>query len=155
VLGYACLPSAFAADIASYDSAMLFADADAALEWCEARLIQEEPATEAVEIPLPFAAMDLVAGFDESEVEMLQLIAREARYDPGAIIVREGDPADAVYMLAAGLVTVRLGLSDGVRSKRLSTITPGLAFGELSLFDGGRRSADVVADEPSVCYVLP
>ncbi len=154
-LGFACLPSAFAADIASYDSAMLFADADAALEWCEARLILEDPAPEAVEIPLPFAAMDLVAGFDESEVELLQLIAREARYEPGDVIVREGDPGDAVDMLAAGLVTVRLGLSDGVRSKRLSTITPGLAFGELSLFDGGTRSADVVADEPSVCYVLP
>ena len=37
----------------------------------------------------------------------------------------------------------------------MSTIAPGVAFGELALFDGGTRSADVVADEPSVCYVLP
>ena len=154
-LGFSSLPSAFAAKFASFNSAMLFADTDAALEWCEARLILEEPAPQAVEIPLPFAAIDIVAGFDESEVALLQLIAREARYAPGEIIIREGDAADAIYLLTAGLATVRLGLSDGMRSKRLSTITPGLAFGELAVFDGGTRSADVVADEPSVCYVLP
>lgn len=28
-------------------------------------------------------------------------------------------------------------------------------FGELALFDGGPRSADVIADDPTVCYVLP
>jgi glutaminase len=30
-----------------------------------------------------------------------------------------------------------------------------LAFGELALLDGGTRSADVIADEPTLCYVLP
>jgi glutaminase len=29
-----------------------------------------------------------------------------------------------------------------------------MAFGELALFNGGTRSADVVADEPAICYVL-
>ena len=148
-------PPAVAADSGDGDVVALFVDTDAALDWCETRLILEEPAVEGVEIPLPLSAMDIVTGFDDAEVALLQMIAREARYEPGDVIVREGDPADTVYMLAAGLVTVRLGLSDGVRSKRLSTITPGLAFGELALFDGGTRSADVVADEPSVCYVLP
>jgi glutaminase len=37
----------------------------------------------------------------------------------------------------------------------LSTISPGLAFGELALLDGGTRSADVIADEPARCFVLP
>ena len=34
-------------------------------------------------------------------------------------------------------------------------MTPGVAFGDLALFGGGPRSADVIADEPSLCYVLP
>ena len=55
----------------------------------------------------------------------------------------------------AGTVSVCLRLTDGNRQRRLSTITPGLAFGELALVDGGKRSADVVADEPALCYVLP
>jgi glutaminase len=37
----------------------------------------------------------------------------------------------------------------------LATFAPGLAFGELAIFDGGTRSTDVIADRPVVCYVLP
>ena len=60
-----------------------------------------------------------------------------------------------LFLLAAGTVSVCLRLTDGNRRRRVSTITPGLAFGELALLDGGKRSADVIADEPALCYVLP
>ena len=39
--------------------------------------------------------------------------------------------------------------------QRLSAISLGLAFGELALLDGDTRSADVIADEPARCFVLP
>jgi glutaminase len=48
-----------------------------------------------------------------------------------------------------------LNIKNGSRRQRLSTLTPGLAFGELALLDGDTRSADVIADEPTFCYVLP
>jgi glutaminase len=131
-----------------------FPDTDAALEWCENRLILEEQAPVGRYGVLALDAMDIVAGLDASEVALLQSLVQEVRYDAGATIVREGDPADSIFLLAAGLASVRLKLGDGARTKRLSTIPPGVAFGELALFDGGTRSADVVADEPSICYVL-
>jgi glutaminase len=31
---------------------------------------------------------------------------------------------------------------------------PGLTFGEMALLDSGDRSADVIADEPVMCYGL-
>jgi CRP-like cAMP-binding protein len=37
----------------------------------------------------------------------------------------------------------------------LATFSPRVAFGDLALLGGGRRTADVIADEPAVCYVLP
>jgi glutaminase len=148
-------PSLVAALGAGGADAHCFPDTDTALEWCENRLILAEPAPDAREGVLPLAVMDIVAGLDAAEVALLQPIVREVRYGAGETIVREGDLADAIFLLAAGLVTVRLDLGDGTRTKRLSTITPGLAFGEVALFDGGTRSADVVADEPSLCYVLP
>jgi glutaminase len=37
----------------------------------------------------------------------------------------------------------------------IATLRPGDFFGELALLDGGRRSADVIADEAALCYVLP
>ena len=38
--------------------------------------------------------------------------------------------------------------------KRVASIGPGLSFGEMALLDGGKRSADIVADERVVCYGL-
>ena len=36
----------------------------------------------------------------------------------------------------------------------MASIGPGLSFGEMALLDGGKRSADVVADERVICYGL-
>ena len=97
----------------------------------------------------------MLAGFDANEIGLLRSIVVMAHYAPGQLIVREGDPADSLFLLAAGGINVCLRLGDGTRQKRLATIAPGVAFGELAVFDGGTRSADVVAVLPAVCYILP
>ncbi len=133
-----------------------FPDIDAALEWCENRLIAEESVEHGCEKSVvALEAMDILAGFDADEIELLRSIVELAHYAPGDVIVREGDPADSLFLLAGGLVNVCLRLGDGTRQKRLATIAPGVAFGELSVLDGGTRSADVVAVLPAVCYILP
>ena len=138
-----------------WNAELFFPDTDTALEWCENQLLFDEHFIQPpVSAPLPLAAMDIVAGFDPEEIVLLDAIMNEAGYGTGETIIREGDPADSIFLLAAGLVSVRLRLGDGTRQKRLSTIAPGVAFGELALFDGGLRSADVIADAPSICYVL-
>lgn len=99
--------------------------------------------------------MDLLAGFDQKEIAVMESFVEEVRYAPGETIIREGDTADSLYLLAAGRVSICLTLKNGARRQRLSTISPGLAFGELALLDGGSRSADVIADKPTLCYLLP
>src|SRR4029434_169892 len=79
------------------DESSMFADIDAALEWCEDQLLQEEPEL-LRESPVPFAAMEILAGFDDQETCLLQSIAEETRYSPGAIIIREGNRADSLYL---------------------------------------------------------
>lgn len=134
----------------------LCSDTDAALEWCENELIRGEPSCSAEEPrPVPLARMEIVAGLDERQLELLKSIIEERRYGAGATIIREGDAADAVYFLAEGLVSILLKLKNRSGQRRLSTLAPGLAFGEMALLDGGRRSADAIADEPALCYVLP
>lgn len=131
-----------------------FSDSDAALEWCENRILLESLPDGGSEIPVPLASMDAVAGLDDGDLTRLKAIMREASYAAGAAIIREGDAADALFLLAEGRVSVWLSPAER-RRKRLATVTPGVAFGDLALFGGGPRSADVVADAPSVCYVLP
>ena len=133
-----------------------FSDTETALEWCENRLLaQEQPRPLAENLRVPLSAMNILAGFDAHETALLESIVEEVHYAQGETIIRENDRADALFLLAAGTVSVCLRLTDGNRRRRLSTITPGLAFGELALLDGGKRSADVIADEPALCYVLP
>ena len=133
----------------------IFADSDAALEWCENRLIAEESrAMSGGNDPVPIAAMDIVTGLDAAEVALLESVLVKRHYGAREKIIHEGDSADSLFLLAAGSVSVYLNLANGGRGKRLSSLSPGLAFGELSLLDGRRRSADVVADVPVVCYNL-
>ena len=133
-----------------------FADIDSALEWCEDQLLQRhQPDLFRDSRQVPLSEMDILAGFDEGQIALIGSVLKETRYLLGEIILREGDSADSLYLLAAGRVSICLNLKNGARRQRLSTITPGLAFGELTLLDGGTRSADVIADEPTLCYVLP
>lgn len=63
-------------------------------------------------------------------------------------IVRQGDPGDAMFLILHGEVRVRM-LIEG-RESILTTLAAGDFFGEISLFDHGPRSADVVANEDSI-----
>jgi glutaminase len=58
-------------------------------------------------------------------------------------------------VLARGTVSVQIRVpGQGERKKRVASIGPGLSFGEMALLDGGKRSADIVADEKVICYGL-
>jgi CRP-like cAMP-binding protein len=59
-------------------------------------------------------------------------------------IVKQGDHGDAMFLVLDGEVRVRL-LIEG-KETTLVTLGPGDFFGEVSLFDQGPRSADVVAN---------
>jgi glutaminase len=69
--------------------------------------------------------------------------------------MREGDPAKLFFVLARGTVSVEIKVhGKGERRKRVASIGPGLTFGEMALLDGGKRSADVIANERVICYGL-
>jgi CRP-like cAMP-binding protein len=62
-------------------------------------------------------------------------------------IVKQGDPGDAMYLVLEGEVRVRLVIAG--KESILAVLSAGEFFGEISLFDHGARSADVVANEDS------
>ncbi len=80
-------------------------------------------------------------------------LAREQRYPRGALIVRQGDPGDALFVVRSGSVKVTVVGDDG-REVILDTLGQGAHFGELALIDGGPRSAHVVALDQAVLLVL-
>ena len=64
----------------------------------------------------------------------------------------EGEPADRLYLIARGRAEISVAVGAGRR--RLGTIEAGNVFGELALFSGGRRTADVIALGEVRCWVL-
>jgi hypothetical protein len=67
-------------------------------------------------------------------------------------VVRKGEPGDALYMVLEGELRVRLII--GGKETVLSTLGTGDVFGEISVFDQGPRSADVITNADSVLIKL-
>ena len=134
---------------------MCFGNVDEALEYCENHLITEvDPGALAKDKLLPLIEMDILRKLTAAQISRLEPYITQATYAAGDRIIRQGNTADRLYMLAAGSTAVNVGLSDSKRSTRRAAFGPGVAFGEFALFDGGTRVADVVAETVATCYEL-
>ena len=78
---------------------------------------------------------------DEVFEKILPLL-QEENYEFGDILVRQGDPADAFYVLLSGRARVVKQDQNGEEIV-LATLKPGDSFGEAALSEGGTRTATV------------
>jgi CRP-like cAMP-binding protein len=90
----------------------------------------------------------LFAGLGRRHVGKIARAGRIARFHHGTEIVRAGEAGETFYVVLDGDVTVKRPRGRG------ATVGLGGFFGELSLLDGGPRSATVVAHGDVVCFVL-
>ncbi|NLR72753.1 Crp/Fnr family transcriptional regulator [Novosphingobium sp. ERN07] len=86
--------------------------------------------------------------------EVLARNGRQLRVRKGHVLLAVGLPANDVYLVTEGSVSVSLVSSQG-RETVLRLIEQGEVFGELAAIDGQPRSADVVAVENSTLLVIP
>jgi sulfate permease, SulP family len=71
----------------------------------------------------------------------------------GTVLIHQGDPPEDVFVLESGRLAVELTTPEGTRV-RLSTVRSGVVVGEIALYTGVPRTADVVAEMPSVVLRL-
>jgi CRP/FNR family transcriptional regulator, cyclic AMP receptor protein len=90
----------------------------------------------------------LFSGLERKELAELAKLVKEMRYEPGASIVQTGAGGHGLYIIKEGRVSV---VRDG---QRVASFGPGQFFGEISVLDGGPRTADVKADTETVCLTL-
>ena len=123
-----------------------FRDADAALEWCEDELLAGAGLQHRDQI-LAERRSTCSRVCQPEECRLVEAIVRPLVFEKGDVIMREGDPAKLFFVLARGTVSVQIKVhGKGGRQKRVASIGPGLTFGEMALLDGGKRSADVIAE---------
>ena len=131
-----------------------FADADYALEWCEALLLASAFADDETSQELTIAQLGIASDCDAAEVALLAQHLERREFDAGDYLFREGDAGDTLYVPARGSISIKLPRQHGAESRRLVTLSPGVMFGEMVLVEDRPRSADAVADEYAVVYGL-
>ena len=99
------------------------------------------------------STVPLFRELDRAALRGFAEITREQKYAKGAMIVSEGDPGDALYLVRSGEVKVMLVGEDG-REVILGQLGVSDHFGELALIDGRPRSAHVMATVASSLLVL-
>jgi hypothetical protein len=92
--------------------------------------------------------LKLLATMDERQLTSFVRYLEVIRYQQFSLVVRAGDPGDAMFLILEGELRARV-MVDG-KETTLTTMTVGDFFGEISLLDQGPRSADVVANHDSV-----
>ena len=122
------------------------------------RVVAQREARPPAGLPQVPEELDLSGVLREVDKEWLKQVTAAAgrrRYPPGAIIIRQGDPADAFFILTAGDVEV-LAAQAGEEPRLIDRLHAGDYFGEIGLLHGGRRTATVRAgdDRPVELLVL-
>jgi len=90
----------------------------------------------------------ILAGLSDEQLERFAQFVEVEPAPQWTVIVKQGDPGDSMYLILEGELRVRINV--GGTEKILTTLGAGEFFGDISLFDQGPRSADVVANADSL-----
>jgi CRP-like cAMP-binding protein len=90
-------------------------------------------------------SLGLFAGASRPVLERLAAAATTKTYPPATAIVREGDPADALYVLAQGDVQVSARGESGGTGQPIEVLRSPAFFGEIGLLEAIPRTATVTA----------
>src|SRR5689334_21321768 len=96
----------------------------------------------------------LFGNADERTLDALAAALRLRRFRKGETVFHQGDPGDALFIMASGSVKVVLPSDEGAEPAIVAILGPGEFFGELAILDGAPHSATIVALEPTETLVL-
>jgi SulP family sulfate permease len=119
-------------------------DLDRGLQRCEDVLLEEAQVERLVRADPGDALAGMPAG--------LRTYVERESLPEGTVLIRQDEPPDDVFVLESGRLRVEMRTLEGTRI-RLRSVLPGVMVGEVALYTGA-RTADVVAEEPSVVLRL-
>jgi CRP-like cAMP-binding protein len=99
------------------------------------------------------ARASIFAGLDARQLDALAALAVRRRYRAREVVLRKGDPALQIFVIASGRLKAITAGSEG-RQAALAIMGPGEVFGEVAVLDGQPRSATITAIEPCELVIL-
>ncbi|HSE19092.1 MAG TPA: mechanosensitive ion channel family protein [Pyrinomonadaceae bacterium] len=91
------------------------------------------------------SAVDIFAPLSADETSILAQAAVRHVFAPGETVIRAGDPGSSMFVVHKG--RVRVQVSENGRPRTVATLNEGDFFGEMALFTGEPRTANVLALE--------
>lgn len=91
------------------------------------------------------SAVDLFAPLSVDETGMLAQAAVSHVFAPGELVIRAGEPGSSMFVVHHG--RVRVQVSENGRPRNVATLNEGDFFGEMALFTGEPRTANIIALE--------
>ena len=91
------------------------------------------------------SAVDLFAPLSPEETTMLARAAVSHVFAPGETVIHAGDPGSSMFVVHNGRVCVQI--NENGRQRTIATLNEGDFFGEMALFTGEPRTANVIALE--------
>ena len=91
------------------------------------------------------SAVDIFAPLSADEITMLAQAAVSHVFAPSETVIRAGEPGSSMFVVHKG--RVRVQVSENGRSRTVATLNEGDFFGEMALFTGEPRTANVLALE--------
>src|ERR1043166_6184767 len=98
--------------------------------------------------PRSLRRVKILGGMSDAQLERFAQFMQIEKVPQWSVIVKQGDPGDSMYFIVQGELRVRMNVMG--KDTILATLGVGEFFGDISLFDHGPRSADVVANTDSV-----
>jgi MFS family permease len=108
----------------------------------KARAVDRQAATRATELADLIELLERVEIFEGASRPTLEALAAATtiqRVQAGTVVIREGDPADDLFVIASGTVKVT------ARGEMLGELGPGDHFGEIGVLERLPRTATVTA----------
>ncbi len=90
-----------------------------------------------------FSDIPLLSGLDKINLARLIPNFEQLHAESGEVVLRHGEPWDAVYIIVEGIVRVFLPAVGS--AKEIACLGPGDCFGEMALLTGEPGSADIDA----------
>lgn len=94
------------------------------------------------------AGIPLFAGLSKRDLQRIARASNEIEREAGTVLVDQGDLGREAFFIIEGTAIVRRN------GRKVGTLGPGAAVGELALLDRGPRTASVVAETDMTLLVL-
>lgn len=94
-------------------------------------------------------AVPLFAELSSRDLKSISSMAREMFHESDRVIVDEGESGASFHLILDGAASVSVG------ERIVRQLGPGDYFGEISLLDGGPRTATITTTAPTLTLAIP